>query len=831
MQSAFKKLLFAGVVLLLCAPAKGQLLDASLIEAPLALRAPRYETIIPTYYSSQSDRFFIDVVRLFIELGMVVDTTQNGITARDADRYFAFSLQGRTLVLSGTYAAEGVPVDTTLYFVRDGVLYLDLETLTSAYEDFIDFSREKLEISVASGASFRRLDYLLERGRLAEERAPLRYPRQRKFLGTPAFNYALNWFRFEQSEALYATIGGAGEVLFGRFEGSGTLTDGTFRPLYYSWDLDFDAPLLGYTRLGVAYGPSPYGYALPEALQPSYLPFYNTFFVKLSNEPITPDQVQGRRTFTGQAEPGSVVAAHVEGEQTDYIKVGKDGRYRLLVPVRYGLSTVRVEEHRLGGLPPVLTEKTFFTPDWFVPAGRVRYLLMVSPEDRENFYFRAAWNSGGNLNLMVQAQGREQALAHVGIRVLPTAVIGGGYGVSWPSGADRPRPIYAATLDWWSRHLMLQMGRSQRYLFSDALQTTTQLQGSIYLGPLSLFGSYRLNETSDYGRSDQYFLQGSLRLLGLSLNGSYNYWQTGSLHTRSRQLSVFRSFTAWRTPFFLTANARRYDGLYNGVEYEAMLQMGTPPALRLKGKWDMQIAVGVRHRDDTWYPTLQATLRLPFASASYNESSQMWGRSQQISVYGGGYMGLLPTLTSNPVHSAAIEILVFEDVNRNGRLDGEDVLRPDVSLTIMGASVRRNGSTFLAEQLIPGQSYLVEINPASISDPYLTPATDWRFRVVAPTVGLRRIAVPLVRKTLVFGHVMKVQPLRYEVHIFQGDRMVERTEIFSDGSYTVLLSEGQYTARLYDRVAGRYEAAEVALAVKGEEMTQDLYFLTGNQQQ
>lgn len=818
-----RKALFVTVALLCVSVAKGQMLDASLIEAPLALRAPRHEAIIPAYYSSQSDRFFIDPVRLFIELGMVVDTTANGIRARDAERYFAFEMQGRTLVLSGTRQAEGVPVDSTLYFVRNGVLYLDLETLASAYGDFIDFSRETLEINVASGASFRRLDYLLERGRLSEERAPLRYPRRRRLLGTPAFSYALNWSRFEQSEAFSASLGGSGEVLFGRFTGTGTFIDGRLEPLYYMWDTDFRLPLAGYTRLGVSYGPPPYGYALPEALQPSYTPFYNTLFALLTNEPIAPEYVQAYRAFEGEAEPGSVVSAHVGSDQVDYIKVGKDGRYRIVVPVRYGLSTVHFEQHRLGGLPPIREEKSFFVPDWFAPAGRVRYYLMVAPHDVQNYYARLAWNWRGDVNLMMQAQGREQALAHVGVRLLPTTIVGGGYGLSWPKEAVRPRPLYALTLDWWSRYVMVQLGRSQRAIFNGALQTLTRAFGSVYLGPLSLSGHYYLTDTEDFGRSNSYFVQGSLRLLGMTVNGSYNRWETVGSFTESRQVSFFRNFMAWRTPFFLTAAARRYRGLYRGVEYEVMLQMGTPPALRKNPNWDVQLSLGAYYRNGTWYPTLQATLRLPFTNVAYRESSQMWGRVQQLNVYGGGYMGLLPTLSSTPTYTASVEVVVFEDVNRNGRFDGEDVLRPDVNLIVVGGGVRRAGSTFLAEQLIPGQSYLVEINPASISDPYLVPVPGWRFRVVAPLVGLRRIAVPLVRKTLVFGHVMRVQPLRYELHVFQGEQMVERTEIFSDGSYTVLLQEGDYTVRLYDRVDGRYEPIEQKVSVRGDEMTIDLF--------
>ena len=171
-------------------------------------------------------------------------------------------------------------------------------------------------------------------------------------------------------------------------------------------------------------------------------------------------------------------------------------------------------------------------------------------------------------------------------------------------------------------------------------------------------------------------------------------------------------------------------------------------------------------------------------------------------------------------------IRLFTDANLNERLDAGEALylRHRLNVGRLTAQYRANGEV-VAPNLIPHETYRVEITRESITDPLLHPVTGYRFAFVATPGRTRYVDILLQPLPTIFGQltgwqgsytVLLVQLRRIDPMRAQDAESTYALPVYQNGGFFAQLLSGTYQATATNLLTGEVVAAAALNVAAGQ---------------
>lgn len=786
-----------------------------------------FDTIVNSRYDGESFYLSLGDVFAALQLNLVQDpaagTASGFFVSTDRPYHLDFArgrgeVDGEPVVLEpGEHLADPLG-----FFVRPEVLarLFGLElTLDERRLALHVNSTEELPVVAAYRRRTGRARQAAFRPQLGEEHAPLRFDRDRAWLGLGVVGYRLSTsFRDEVPRGSLSLRGGA-EVLGGDAEVAATLsyaesTGGTrpFRTDFGTFRWRFvpgATPLLRQARAG--------------RLSSSGLRSFSFDGVSLSNEPVQVERFFGDAPLRVETGPEWEVELYLNNQLVEARRADAAGTLLFRVPITYGTTQIRVVEYGPNGEVRE-SARRIQIPFTFVPRGAVRYTVDAGRD---------------------RASGNElvQAAAAVGLTSWLTVKAGVDYFAATDGGAPAVRSGYAS--------LSARVG-------GPFVLTATAAPDGLFTAGISAYHASLLNynvEFRSYGTGGFYHPGRSgheteasvtaplrFRDMPIQLRANLTERRTSSgRYDLSFSPEVSLQPAGAQVSLAYRGRGSILDGAYSAnsqlvetrVGYSFPNSPGIPAALRgtllsSRSTYDLHrstlqslsanvartIGTGTRAQLDLTHRLASRTttlgLRLQFTLPSARLSSGVQAGagapvtvSQDVSgaISFDAATGTLKMLRQDWVGRSAATLRLFLDANGNGRWDRGERVIPNGGVQFRRAisTLPGPGGTIVATNLLAYEQYSLEVDQSRIRNPLWVPRFA-EFSFVADPNRHKVLDVPFFVSGVVTGSVLMekggewapVPGLRLHLRRVE-DGSVRQVATFSDGTFDVAgLAPGEY---------------------------------------
>ncbi len=775
---------------------------------------------------------YLPVGALFNQLQIECRVDVEGRTVRgffiDPDATYHIDASAGTAVVGGREMA----FDTNDVLVSQRDIFVRPELLRAWFElDFTPDLRElKLSLStphrvprVAAAERERqqnRINELLD----GPPRPPLRFARDRKWIGGGVVDYTLTAREYAQTPNAYAyRLRGGIEVLGGDLEGGvqgqdqglgwrARRTDLRWRYVLHNW------PYLRRVRVGDVFS---------NGLR--NVPYTG---LKLSNAPMAPRERFGTHTIEEQTGPRWDVELYVDGELSAITTADEDGRYTFDLPLEYGGARIELREYGpKGGFDRKVRQINL--PHTLLPPGEVEYALYAGPRRYEHGTVLQGTAAAG-LSKRLTA---EVGLDYIGgavARPLPiaglTARLGHSYVTSLHAAPGHHTRLALSAIYPSQRRFELQYTHFQRptqrtlynpNAFNHELQSSVHLPWRIFGRRLTTQWTSQITQTDDY-LDLQAFPRASLSLGRLGIfGGRYRYWnrvRDGNVTPIRGDLTLDYLFWMPRSkvlPALLRGVSLRSRFTYD-TRFEQWRTGEVSLARRLSSVARVRLTMGRNFRGGFNFGSLRLSLTFPYARA-YSETRRTDARTQATQQISGsiGFDHTHDRFVFSERHwvgKSATAVRFFIDENGNGAYDPrERVIESEVYYDRPVPT--RNGSDDVvrSQGLLPYAVHSIDLTNAGPENPKWSPRyTAFSFRS-DPNV-FKPLDVPVFVGGTVEGevrwlHAGKQHPAKgFTVHLRSTETDFEASmPVFSDGSfYAYRIPPGTYHARVDRRQLKTY---------------------------
>ena len=713
------------------------------------VEAPGFYRLVRGYHDG--DRFYVDAPDFFEVLG------------------FRTAMEGTTLVAMD--ARRRLQVDLATELAHTGREPVSLEELRGLFGPDIAFDEKRLSIRLSTAAEAFDAGALVKRPvLLGQVPGPLRFARERRLIGGAIASYHVAWYqRAGQPSRTQANIRYVADALGGSLHGE---MGGAARLRYL-----LDVPFQGYVthlEIGRLQGR---GLIAPADA------------IRVSNYPLGSRHLQRTASFSGRSEPHARVEALVSGHVVDWAEADGEGRYRLAVPAYYGTTEAVIRHLPLGGGPGREERHYILATEELTEPRRLYYDAWLGQGARG---MRLAYGLLPRLTL--RAQGDESAQRgrlSLGGALSPLRSSLVVADIEPATGTLRAaarfwRPRVSADASYerdprqMTRRMRAQGSGHYRSLSGYAALSATSLAGMWHARRLAQSASY-------YGRSGLVLEEEA----ALEQHGSPGALRTsGFFRTTAGVAGSLGPALARVSAYALGRHRARVVGLDGHLTFRRLsLGMDASYDARLR-RWEARL-------------TLRTDLRIAAVHSRVSRQGALVHHDH--TAYGSVALGRLPRLSARaPAQSSAV-LRIFEDENRNGRLDSSERILPHVEAQLFHAGLTRSKSGALrTSHLEPFTAYQVRILEASIRDPLLHPSTGYAFSFVADPARTKILDIPLVRLPQITGTVSAPDRAasRLQVRAIRAGVPLEHAEVYRDGAFVLSLSPGIYALELLDVVSG-----------------------------
>jgi len=746
---------------------------------------------VAAYWDPEESTYFIDLVDVFQELNMTVDTTQNLVQTTSSQGNYEVDFRQGTILRD--FASGMQQTDTLItdgYFYSGGRYLLTLPNLERVFpEGTLTYDSTKLTVRPSQELFTDAFRPHVISPRLAI--GPMLYGRNRRIVGGAQLGYRLNRTQYSERSVNYTGfLSVRASALWGQIRADGSATyNGTTTLRQFSYLLDFPSSTyltqIGLGRSNVNQWPVRQSY---EGIQ-------------MSNRPLSTRHQQREAKLAGIAEPNALVSALVGGVVANRVQADGQGRYQISVPAYYGTSRVELEiAPATGGLPTRQTRLLLITEDlvpanslyWDLRAGRNQY-------DHTSGYGQLRFSYGLSEDLttlggFMVVDTLQAASLGIVSNISSSAVLSGE--VVYPS------PAFRATLQWFSDRFQLQ---TEADLASEPGLTYYRQRFVGRAGWNNAGMSLFLNGS----RYESFEGSTSMRIDG---SGTFQLsrWislivAAGPQSIRSHPDAPVDNRMEWRTSVtrYVRPNGVRgrvgfqaQGGRYESVDFAGMTAYASYRSFSFGARIGYDIpAKGMN-------ASLSIRMNAPWASFSSHTVFEPENPYNQQSFYGSMSFGQGLFFSRHPQVWSSALLRPFIDTNRDGiRNSGEDPFH-GLDLNVMRARTEsEKPGTFRADFLVPSTQYQVVIDPRSIQGPELGLPTGTAFSFLSDPGETKYIDIPIHRNTIVNGLVENL-PLSSStlaiVIFFQGETEVLRSAVSQQGQFTALLAPGSYRVELQD---------------------------------
>ncbi|MXW15266.1 MAG: hypothetical protein F4120_02415 [Rhodothermaceae bacterium] len=778
--------------LLLALTAQAQQPIRVMQESPWVLSSLSSPSLRPiqAYWDPQEETYFIDLVAVFTEARMAVDTSQAVVQARSSRTVYEVDFNRGTILRQLEDELHQVDTLTTGGYYYSGDRFLltppNLERVFPEGTFIYDRTRLSLRLSQELFADAFRPQPLSPTLTLG----PMLYGRKRRFIGGTQFGYRVN--RTQRSTLdtdYYGFLSVHSNALWGQIRANGTASyDGELNVRQFSYMLDFPrSAYLSQIRVGrasVNQWPARQDY---EGIQ-------------MSNRPLSTRHQQREAQLVGIAEPNALVSALVAGVVADRVQADGQGRYQLSVPAYYGTSRAELEILPATGGPPTRETRFLLITEDLLPAGTMYWDIQAGRDQFDSTaYGRARVDIGLSRNLTMLGSYTRSDTLQTGTFGLASNIAGS---AMFSAEVAYPLPAARATLEFFRNRFQFQA--------EAAIATEPGLtyyrqrivgRAGWNVGRLSMF----LNGTrfESFGGSTSMRLDGSghLRLsrrISLASAAGYGITQLGPDAPSDTRIEWRGSLTHYIRPRGLRGRIgfQAQGGRYESVDFTGMTLQVSYRSFSIGAR------VGYDHPAQGMNASFSVRLNAPWTSFSSHTVLDAENPYNQQSLYGSMMLsrGLLFSRHSQFWSSALLR--PFMDIDRDGQWDSGEPPVSGLDLNVIRAKTEPNASgMFRADFLAPSTQYQVVIDPRSIPGSGLELPTGTAFSFMSDPGETKYIDIPVHRNTIVEGSVEDLplsSPTLAVVIFFQDDSEVLRAAVSQQGRFTALLSPGTYRVELMD---------------------------------
>ncbi len=499
--------------------------------------------------------------------------------------------------------------------------------------------------------------------------------------------------------------------------------------------------------------------------------------ISATNISLARQRLHRMQNLRGKSVPHALIQAIISGEIVDQVQADAEGFYELNAPAWYGTTKLEVHTQPLGEKMIQSNHYYLFTPTSLVPPGKLFYRLHIR-EKHSSLHLQYGMRPKLTLQGAWKLHGRYPE-ASAGFTWSPITFLVADASVQIPS------VHWQNTLQLWHSGVQVSVHLDGQHRHIQNLY----VDASANMGPISLL--LRGTRSSVLAASTEWKHRLSLHpeiwvhtLRGLLVQTRWDADWLRNVDTHHR----WHFSAGWAFPSLRVMGFARQDDLHKAYGIEGSLIFGRP-ALAFRMGWDAD--------HQTMIGSLSLQISSSFGSLFTRGCRNVHGisHSQQIQ----GSVHLWDTVRFAPYghQQSAVELRIFEDINRNGLQDLAEPLLPhiDAQLYQGGWSRLRTGALYAA-YLEPYRRYQVRILEASIRDPDLHPVTGFTFSFTADPGRRKLIHVPMQRRIPVSGVIIGLDRTSLRLKILVNG--TEETEIYRDGRFALHLRPGQYTLTVMD---------------------------------
>lgn len=777
---------------------------------------------------TKDDRIYLPVQELFrilyVNVNLDVQTNAvSGFYIQPNRRYVLDFQRYQARVGNRTY-----PMPADEFIVGELDTYLSTEAFSELFDlDFsADFSNLILKL-VANEKLPIVIRYERERARNRRPRNvtpvaqyELTHPRRRQFLSGYFldYNFVQQVERF-QNRGTSATFTFGNETLYGDVQGtyrinntpqsgsSTTLSGARYRYVFS------ENPVVTQFTAGQLNSPT--------------LNIGNYTGVRISNQPLYQTRIFDEYIVDDITFPESEVEVYVNNRLIDVIRVDESGRYRIAIPITYGVNDVRLSIFGPNG-EILESERRIDIPYAFIPKGEFRYDMGAGTSDdafqfstgSTRYGFASAafapfsfWTSTSQLE-SIRNPLREDLVFSTqnSFRVWNSFLFNHSYS---PGHYSRTEGYYQSINGFVFRgfyndltggSILNEVGTDKSY----GVSTFVPIQIGMF--PIStrlsvdrtVFDAIEFNNRSVEvnSRIQRVAVRGSYRQSTRTFTATNNSTEIRRLiFTGSYTIPPTRSYWAPVRGLFLRGQMDFNENLGNLEQFDVSASRRIGQNGRVQLSWLRNVQVGF----NSIFFSVSFDLAAVRSSTSlrYVRDSQVNMRqSIRGSVTYDRPNRLFWFDNRQQVGRSAVTAVLFVDSDGSGDYSEGDELIPDNALRILGAGARvksKDGFSAIT-QLQQYYRYDVEINKGAIRNPSLVPVKE-QFSIVTDPNQHKSIMIPFERTGVIDGSVTRakgtgeegVGGLRLELKEASG-RFETVLRTFSDGSfYQFEVPPGNYT--------------------------------------
>ena len=749
-------------------------------ELPLLLDSPDQQGYMRAWYDGEV--FYFDLVALFEYLGFLVADHGETIDALDISRRFSLSLAGDSAYALIPGVEEAVDISGLFWRTVGDRVLITAEGLKLLFGSDITFEEERLALRLSTRAERFTLERTARPLPFSAAPGPLRFPMPRNILGGMTADYTAYWShgRAKPNYAMHTVH----QALWGSIQA--TVVDGKRTMGSYIFDRPESRTL---TRVEVGW------------MHSGYNEFRSSDWAfRTSNKPLSSRALQRRARIRGITSPHALVEVNVGGAPVDRVEADANGRYELRIPVWYGTTQALIKTTPLGG-GTVQTERRLFNVGReLIPTRTFFYDAFVGPwtfaRAEYGLYDRVTVRASGGRRW--KYSGEPDRLSVGGSTSLLRRLM-----IS--ADSDLASSDSEVKISGW-------LGRSTLDFAVGSLRGRRFVRGSgtAAIRRLSTYVFYHGEQNTVF-----HFARGSGRLRydgnrGITVTGQASVYRSRFATRRPNTDFTWLAGTGWRTntaghTLFLRLESSGVASSWRSAGF-SVLWASRSLSLGASAQWDVAsngLATNV---------TLQ--WRAPFATvASQGRRFENGSYFQRHSVTGGLNIG--PDVRMHPYggRQSSARVRLFEDLDGNGVLsEGENVMAGANAQVWMGGTHKSTSKGIIVQSLEPYRAYQTTIDPASIPDPNLHPATGYSFSFVAVPGGMAQVDVPLVRPVLVSGRVTGGAGGVWRIAVIQRGVILEQLNVYRDGVFSFLSPGTTYTLKLINLITGESVAEQEVTA-------------------
>ena len=499
--------------------------------------------------------------------------------------------------------------------------------------------------------------------------------------------------------------------------------------------------------------------------------------LSITNVPLARQHLQRVRTIQGRSAPHALIQAVISGEIVDQVQADAEGHYELQAPAWYGTTRLEVRTQPLGGLRATTELHHQLTPASLVPPRKVfysayaredAYALNLRYGVHERLTLRGTWS---------HAMGRPKSSS--GFTFSPVTFL------ALSGQLELPSTRWLTTLRMWHSGLHLNASMDAKH----GAFANTNIAASAGKGPFSLL--LRGGQLVQVGRYRSLTLYPEIWLhhrTGLLMQANWGLNRLRGPLVQAVTSHNWRFAAGWSFARLRLVTYAERDHTQEMYGAEGLLAL-RQKSLTFSAGWD------INHQVPVASLSVQITTPLGRLFAHGQRNAHGFTHSQLAQ----GSIQIWPGLALTPSghQESAAELRIFEDLNSNGKQDGNERILPhiDAQLYQSGWTRLKTGALY-SSHLEPYQRYQVRILEASVRDPLLNPASGWTFSFTADPGRRKIIRVPMQQLVRVVGQVTALDraPLRLKV-LFNGEG---HAEVYRDGGFALQLRPGRYTLTVKD---------------------------------